>query len=138
MEKPVENPGIDMLKEYIKSKSDIFQRLGEDKQDSLKDSVEDINKLISERENLTKDIFKDIDKIKTDINNFILQLGDPSNKEEQLKLRQKQVEIELLKIQEKVNSFRDIATLKKELRERNMEITEKETRSDILDQILSS
>lgn len=138
MEKPVENPGIDMLKEYIKNKSDIFQRLGEDTQDSLKDSVEDINKLISERENLTKDIFKDIDKIKTDINNFILQLGDPSNKEEQLKLRQKQVEIELLKIQEKVNSFRDIATLKKELRERNMEITEKESRSDILDQILSN
>ena len=138
MKKPAENPGIDMLKEYIKNKSDIFQRLGEDKQDSLRDSVEDINKLISERENLTKDIFKDIDKIKTDINNFILQLGDLSNKEDQLKLRQKQVEVELLKIQEKVNSFRDIAALKKELRERNMEITEKESRSDILDQILSS
>lgn len=138
MEQNKENPGIDMLKEYINNKSDIFQRLGEDKQDSLRDSVEDINKLISERENLTKDIFKDIDKIKTDINNFILQLGDPSNKEDQLKLRQKQVEIELLKIQEKVNSFRDIAALKKELRERNMEITEKESRSDILDQILSN
>jgi len=103
---------------------------------SVKDSVNDIHSLIDSRKKLTQEILMDAERIKTEINNFILDLGDESNKAEQLNMRQKHVELEELKIQEKMNSWRDIATLKKELRDRVQELQEKETRASMLDTIL--
>ena len=42
-----------------------------------------------------------------------------------------------LKTQEKLNNFRDIALLKRELREREKEYRERESRADVLDELLN-
>lgn len=115
---------------------DIFNTLNSEKVESGKDIVKEIILLIQQREQLTLDLFKDIDKVKTSVDNIILQLGNQTNLKEQMMLRQKQIEIEEFRLQEKVNAWRDIALLKKELRDRSKEVKDRESRIDILDKIL--
>jgi RNA processing factor Prp31 len=117
------------------SRQDIFRDLQGDKMGSLKEIIDDILELISLREQLNKDIFEEIDKIRILINNFISELSDPNNRAEQLRMRQKQIDIEELRVQEKLNCWRDIAELKRELRERIKEFKERETRASALDRI---
>lgn len=119
-----------------KEDNKMIESLQGSKIENIKHAVDEIDSLILQRENLTKEIFRDIEKIKIDINNFISSLADPTNTKEQLTLRQKQVEIEEMKLQEKVNSWRDVALLKKELRERIKEMEDKESRTNILDSII--
>lgn len=114
----------------------ILEQLHGSKIDSIKHSVNEIESLVKQREALTQELFKDIEKIKIDINNFVSALGDQTNSKEQLMLRQKQVEIEEMKLQEKVNCWRDVADLKKEMRERIKELEDQESRSNILDDLL--
>jgi hypothetical protein len=115
---------------------DIFNTLSSEKIASIKDTLKEIELLIQQRDQLTLDLFKDIDKVKTSIDNIILQLGNQTNLKEQMMLRQKQIEIEEFRLQEKVNAWRDIALLKKELRDRFKEVKDRESRVDILDKIL--
>ncbi|MCX6711929.1 MAG: hypothetical protein NT139_02745 [Candidatus Woesearchaeota archaeon] len=115
---------------------DIFNTLHSEKIDSIKDTLKEIELLIQQREQLTLDLFKDIDKVKTSIDNIVLQLGNQTNLKEQMMLKQKQIEIEEFRLQEKVNAWRDIALLKKELRDRVKEVKDRESRVDILDKIL--
>lgn len=137
------NTSTKEIADYIRQKTEdfsehkdmIFRDLQGDKIGSLKDMIDDINELIELREQLNKDIFADIEGIKTNINNFITQLGDTTNLAEQLNMRQKQVEIDGLRLQEKVNCWRDIAQLKRELRERIKEYKERESRVSVLDKI---
>ena len=84
-------------KHFDSHKSDIFQELQGDKVSSLKDAIDDIEQLIKLREQLHKQIFSDTEIIKTSINNFITELGDTTNTAEQLKMRQKQIDIEELR-----------------------------------------
>jgi hypothetical protein len=102
---------------------------------SLKEMIDDILELIKMREAVNKDIFQEIDKIRILINNFISELSDPNNRAEQLRMRQKQIDIEELRVQEKLNFWRDVAELKRELRERIKEFKERETRASALDKI---
>jgi hypothetical protein len=124
---------------YIPNKKndlDIFNTLSSEKVASIKDTLREIELLIQQREQLTLDLFKDIDKVKTSIDNTILQLGNQTNLKEQMMLKQKQIEIEEFRLQEKVNAWRDIALLKKELRDRFKEVKDRESRIDVLDKIL--
>ena len=124
---------------YIPNKKndlDIFNTLSSEKVASIKDTLREIELLIQQREQLTLDLFKDIDKVKTSIDNTILQLGNQTNLKEQMMLKQKQIEIEEFRLQEKVNAWRDIALLKKELRDRFKEVKDPESRIDVLDKIL--
>ena len=121
--------------DYSIEKDDILKDLQSEKIVSLKEMIEDIQNLIVERENLHTEILEDAEKVKTSINNFISAAGTTEIKE-QLVLRQKEVEIDEVKIQEKLDKWRDIALLKKELRERVKEFQEIESRADMLDHIL--
>lgn len=115
---------------------DILKLLQQEKIGILKPAIDDIIDLIRMRQELNDEIFNDVDKIKIDINNFVHDLGDNMNTAQQLQLRQKQVEIEEVKIQEKINCWRDIAALKKELRERLKEFKDKESKAGMLDSLL--
>ncbi|RLE37687.1 hypothetical protein DRJ17_06035 [Candidatus Woesearchaeota archaeon] len=132
----------DILEKYLpkgipKTEVDkIFKELQTERIGSMKAVVEDIEDLINKRERLNKEIFMDIEKIESGLNNFILQLGENLTPKEQFDLKKKQIEIEQLKIQEKLNAWRDIADLKHELRERLQEFREKETRATMLDKLL--
>ena len=114
----------------------MFKDIQGNKMVSIQEVIDDINDLIGKREMLNTEIFSDIEKIKMDINNFVLSLGDEMNKAEQLNMRQKQIEIDEVKINEKLNMWRDIALLKKELRERIRDIREQEGKASMLDSIL--
>lgn len=114
----------------------LFKDIQGNKMISIQEVIDDINDLIEKREMLNTEIFSDIEKIKMDINNFVLSLGDEMNKAEQLKMRQKQIDIDEVKINEKLNMWRDIALLKRELRERIRDIREQEGKASMLDSLL--
>jgi len=131
----------EMIKQLrSKSGSEVFEKMQQDKTDSLKKSIDDIEILIKQREKLSKALLSDMDKIKFEIGNIITkvatELGGVESKKEQIMLKQKQVEIEEVKVQEKLNCWRDIAALKQELREREQELKEKESRLGMIDDLI--
>jgi hypothetical protein len=73
--------------------------------------------LIDERKKLREEIFNDMDTIALKINNFLTEKKDELKPEEVVELKQKIVGIEEAKSQEKLNAWRDVSALKKELRE---------------------
>ncbi|MDD5253799.1 MAG: hypothetical protein PHG05_01695 [Candidatus Nanoarchaeia archaeon] len=122
-----ESEGEDILKNI--QKRDVV---------SLKEGQKEIFELVEERKRLTKEIANDIDKIVSQINTMSISVSstDPTATAEKLNLLKKKAELEELKAKEKLECWRDIAMLKKELREWNRELREKESESSMLDKIL--
>lgn len=114
----------------------ILAGLTDVKVTSLKEAIDDIKNLVAERRELSGVIFNDIDRMKTEISNLIFQLNSETQKLEVLNLKKKMFEFDELRVQEKLNNFRDIALLKRELREREKEFRERESRSSVLDELL--
>ncbi|MFH1585837.1 MAG: hypothetical protein ABIB79_03655 [archaeon] len=125
-------------KALVISGEDSLQNVGQEKITALKNSIEEINYLIKQREELSKKLSDEVEKIKTDIENFLLknESQDSESFKEKNGLRKKQIEISELQLTERVNCWRDVAQLKKELRQKQGELTEKEDRMKMLDQIL--
>lgn len=120
---------------------DDLKGIGSSKVDSLKELVTEVNTLIGEREKLSSDFIKEGEKMKRDINNFLLENApkgedDTEFARERAELRKKQIEISEIQLNEKVGCWRDVALLKKELRENVKELTEKESRAQMLGRIL--
>lgn len=118
-----------------------FQDIGKEKIISLKKEIREINELIENREKLSKEIFREADKVKMEINNFLAETRpahpiSPEDSRDRVMLKQKQVEIAEMQLKEKISCWQDIATLKKELREREKELADKESRLKMLDKIL--
>ena len=115
--------------------------VGKAKLDSLKDLVIEVNEMIKQREVLSKRFIKEGENMKANIHNFLLENApkgedDSEFTRERAELRKKQIDISELQLNEKVNCWRDIALLKKELRENTKELTEKESRAKMLGKIL--
>ena len=116
---------------------ELIKNLQGSKLGSIKEVIVDIEELIKIRNELHSEMFRDLEKIKTSLNNTILQYGDnPDLSREILELKKKIIEVDEIMIEEKLNNFRDIAMLKKELRERVKEAKERESRMEVLDTIL--
>jgi len=119
-----------------------FDIIGKAKLDSLKEQVSEIENMIKERNTLSKNFIKEGEGMKTNIKNFLME-NAPSGEDdsefarERSELRKKQIEISELQLNEKVNCWRDIALLKKEMRESNKELNEKESRAKMLGEILT-
>jgi nitrate/TMAO reductase-like tetraheme cytochrome c subunit len=140
MENPLKN-GIGMKYPDIWKTPDDFSSVGKARVESLKDIVEEIETLIKERQNLSGEFIKEGEKMKRDINNFLLESApkgedDSEFARERAELRKKQIEISEIQLNEKIGCWRDIALLKKELRDRTRELTEKESRSEEIKRIL--
>lgn len=141
-DKQVNPVDVQQLLQQIKSGSNdqVFEKMQGEKTESLKRSIEDILSLIKQREKLSNELLKDMDKIKFEIGAIITkvstELGGVESQKEQVTLKQKQVEIEEVKVQEKLNCWRDIAALKQELREREQEFKEKESRLGMIDDLI--
>ena len=121
---------------------DTLTNVGKEKVASLKKTISEINEMIEEREDLTNEIIKEGEKVKADLDKFISDIkGDLSRESEVEKvkgdLRKKKVEISEMQINEKVSAWKDIALLKKELREKQRELDEREGRMKMLDKILA-
>ncbi|HJX05326.1 MAG TPA: hypothetical protein VJ461_01305 [Candidatus Nanoarchaeia archaeon] len=103
----------------------IFKDLQNKKLDSIKEVIEDIQSLIEERKKLRDEIFVDIDKMILNINNFLTEKKEDLKPEEIVEIKRKVTELEQAKTQEKLNAWRDISALKKELRDHLRELKEK-------------
>lgn len=131
----------ELRKRYSNGSDDVFKDLSEAKLTTIKGVIEDVNELIKQREELSKSLLEILEKTKMEVNEALMQNQqhiklNPELIKERLELKKKLVDIEEDKINEKVNSWRDIALLKKELRERIKEFKDKETNLDMIDKIL--
>jgi len=115
-----------------------FESVGKGKIKALKEAIDEINFLIEQREELSKTLSNDVEKIKNEIENFLLKTEavDSEGFKERSGLRQKQIEVSELQLNERVNCWRDVALLKKELREKQKELSEKQKRAEMLGKIL--
>ena len=116
--------------------------VGKAKLDSLENNIKEIENMIQERNTLSENFVKEGEKMKDNIKALITENaqegeGDSEFARERSELRKKQIEISELQLNEKVNCWKDIALLKKEFRENLRELSEKKSRSDMLDKILN-
>lgn len=121
--------------------SNDLDNMGTGKLDSLKESIKEINQMVTERSRLSQNFINESEKMKTAINNFLLENSpkgedDSEFARERSELRKKQIEISELQLNERVNCWKDIALLKKELRENQKELSEKISRADLIGKIL--
>ncbi len=119
----------------------VFETLQSEKVQSIKDSIEDIQEGIRLRKQLSQEVIAKFDKLIVDTENFIIKLHEVDRRSEiirgeQMRLKQKVLDVESRKIEEQVNCWRDIAQLKKELRQHLAECREREGRSAMLDSLL--
>ena len=128
---------LEKLRKTGKPWNTSIESVGKEKLDSLKKTISEIEGLIKERENLSRKLSDDAEKVKIDISNFFLQ--NPTGEQEvreKIALKQKQVDISELQLNERINCWQDVAKLKQELREKQKELTDRESRFDMLDKIL--
>lgn len=126
------------------SDSNSFGDVGKEKIESLKKSISELKELIQEREKLSKENLQEAEKIKTEVSNFLFEnesskfaeLSEGDLLKEKNSLRHKKIEISESQLKEKIDCWKDIALLKKELRQYERELTEKESRLDELNKIL--
>ncbi|PIN95307.1 hypothetical protein COU53_00060 [Candidatus Pacearchaeota archaeon CG10_big_fil_rev_8_21_14_0_10_30_48] len=133
--------GISLGNKVVEKEGEFdFKNVGKSKIEALKKSIEEIRFLIGEREKLSQDIFHDGEKTKTEINNFLLANEKADNSLEKqdalIGLRQKKVDMTQLQLNEKVTCWKDVALLKKELRDKEQELTEKLDRMKAISDIL--
>lgn len=112
--------------------------IGKEKINSLRSSIKELEEMIAQREVLSKNLSGEVDKIKTDIENFLLKNKpvDSEDFKERNGLRQKQIEVSELQLNERITCWKDVALLKKELRECKKELSEKEERMKMFGDIL--
>jgi len=142
----MENPNKNEIPENYETgntwnTSKNFDSVGKAKVDSLKDRLNEIEDMIKERESLSRKFIKEGEKMKTNIHNFLLENApkgedDSEFTRERAELRKKQIDISELQLNEKIGCWRDIALLKKETRDNMGELTEKESRAEMIGKIL--
>ncbi|MBI2047470.1 hypothetical protein HYT26_04905 [Candidatus Pacearchaeota archaeon] len=151
----VKEDALNELKKLLKGKTlesaeeprnnlemDSLQDIGKDKIEPLKEAIRELESLIESRTKLSKQVLTEAEAIKMDINNFISntssgrRIEDPAFLRDQLALKQKQVDVSELQLKEKIDCWKDVTNLKKELRERKKELKERESRIEMLNRIM--
>ncbi|NCN86220.1 hypothetical protein GW932_00130 [archaeon] len=132
----------DLENHEISKNTSAFDGLGKEKVEALKKSISEINDMVKGREFLSNQIFEEGEKIKNEINSLIMEnertpLADKRDvMREKNDLNHKKIEISELQLNERISCWKDIAQLKKELREYERELNEKEERSKMFAKIM--
>ena len=127
--------------------SEIFQNISKEKLEPIKEVIEEIEFLIVNRSEVHKEMNTAIDKMQLQIDNFLLGLpqikvtdNNPNLGGELVKamseFRKMKIQLEQIRLDERLNYWRDVAQLKRELREYAREFKEKESKSDLLDSLI--
>ena len=128
---------IERLKEDKRKIDDFINSLNSDKIENIKQLITEINEMIEERKVLSGSLINAYEGLLSRINGVIGRLP-PENLKEEIVLHDKAVNIEEAKIKEHLDCWRDIALLKRELREVLREFREQEsmknTYSSLLDE----
>jgi len=127
LEKNVEKP---------ESKPSPSFNLGKSQIESIKGAIDEINAQIENREDLKAMMLRQFDAIKMEINNNMQKISAEIDVQQQIMLFNSLIDIEKLKQQEELNAWRDIAQLRKELREHLKEVRELEIKSEELESLL--
>ncbi len=127
---------IENKKKDSNKTTDILEGMNETRTVSLKEAIEEIQGQMDFRQKLHEEMMKNIEELKSTINNMIPSMNT-ENANIIVEFQKKLVEAEEMKIQEKLDCFRDIAQLKKELREWIREFRDKEKRASMLGELLS-
>ena len=130
--------GLEEKKELANKKSpdSLLEEISETRTISLKEAINEILEAIKFREELHKEMMGDIEQLKSTINNMTPTMT-AENAKSIVEFQKKLIDAEEIKIEEKLNCFRDIAQLKKELREWIREFRDKEKRASVLGELLS-
>lgn len=104
---------------------------------SIKESIEEIKHQVNDREILRQNVLKRLDSLVSAINNLITQRKSEIDVLTELQLIKETREVEKLKLEEELNSWRDKARLKEEFREHLKELRELELKSEELDRIMN-
>ena len=115
---------------------ELLDDLNKSRTVSLEEAISEITAQIALREHVHGEMLNDIEKLKSAINNMTPTMT-AENAKVIVEFQKKLIEAEEMKIQEKLNVFRDIAQLKKELREWIREYRDKESRNSLLGDLLS-
>ena len=134
----LENPksnGISSLNE------ESLGKIGKSKIDALKKSILEINEMIKSRENLSNQVHSEAESLKTEILGYLkenerVQITSSDPVREKNDLRHKKIEVAESQITEKISCWKDIALLKRERREYERELTEKEDRLSTLSKLM--
>lgn len=118
-----------------KDVSEVLDTMQKDKVALTKEAVLDIQEQIQLREQLHEQVLQETEGIKMQLSNLILSTSD-MEEQEKARLRQKQIELDQFKVKEKIDKWKDIAVLKKELRDRLKEFKETESRTQMMSDIL--
>ncbi len=119
-----------------------FGEVGKSKIDALKNSISEIHEMIQGREKLSRKIHEEGENLKSEIKGYLsenekMQIASSDPTREKNDLRHKKIEISELQMNEKIGCWKDVALLKKELREYERELTEKEERQKMFNKIMS-
>lgn len=142
----IKSPLIGLGKPVISgfSEENMLDVVGQERVDSLRKAIHEINQLVEERKKLSLEFIKEGEALKSEISNLILEnestlraLGQNEALMEKNSLRNKKVEISELQLNEKINCWKDIAMLKKELRIYEKELSEKESRINELNALFN-
>lgn len=121
--------------------NEVFGELGKAKIDALKKSISEIHEMIQGREKLSRKIHEEGETLKSEIKGYLsenekVQIASSDPTREKNDLRHKKIEISELQMNEKIGCWKDVALLKKELREYERELTEREERLKTFSKLL--
>lgn len=107
---------------------------------SLQETIDEIREQIKIREDLHRKMLENIENLKSSIHNMMPQMPTPTIEFQKamVELKKKLIEAEEMKIKENLDCFRDVALLKKELREFLREFRDKEKRASLLGELLAN
>ncbi len=117
-----------------KEAEELFRTMQDEKITSLKEMIEDIQLMIEERKKLRDELMQEMGKMQMGIGNILNQ--PEISVDEKVKLKTKQIELDEKKMQEKLQCWKDISQLKQELRDHMREFKEKESRQEMLDELM--
>lgn len=125
-------------------KKPFFEFPGKEKIKSLKNAIKELDELIESRKILSNEIIKEAEKLKLEINNYLIENQNSYNphldtrnlSQEKNDLRHKKIEISELQLNERINCWKDISALKKEMRTYEKELNEKIDRAESLSKLM--
>ena len=120
----------------------LFKNRQDDRVGLIKEGITDIHNMISERGKLHKQLLDSLVEIELFVDNKMPKFESistntlPQKSDIIKELLKKKIEIQELRLQENLNVWRDIALLKKELRDHMKEFRDMESKTSMLDNIL--
>jgi len=127
--------------EGINSNMESIENLGKIKVDDLKESITEIETQLSERRKISLEFEREGNKMKMNIKNFLLENAprgedDSDFARERAELRRKQIDLSEMQLNEMVNCWKDVVLLQKDLRDKQKELFERESRMSAINDIL--